>query len=221
MKKILALVIALLALAPAARFALAQDAAGHEYAPLQQKTINYRDWTYKNLSGDSDVNLRKLAQERGTKLLLVVYFAPWCGNWRNEFPVATRLYQKYKANGLSVVGVSEYGTRDEVRTFFGPQGPPFTIVTESEDRAAREQTPHYSYRHSTGDTRKWGSPYNIFLDPKKIQKTGDVVAEEAWVVNGELVESDAENFIRKQLGLAPLPSQPAQTTSATPTATPQ
>src|SRR2546423_613039 len=213
MKKILVLFTLVLALAPVERLALAQD--GHEYAPLQQKTINYRDWTYKNLSDDSDVNLRKLAEQHGTKLLLVVYFAPWCGNWRNEFPVASALYQKYKANGLSVVGVSEYGTRDEVRTFFGPQGPPFTVVTESEDRAARDQTPHYGYRHQTGDTRKWGSPYNIFLDPKKIKKTGDVVAEEAWVVNGELIEADAENLIRKQLGLPPLPAQP------TPTASPQ
>ncbi|HMF55228.1 MAG TPA: TlpA disulfide reductase family protein [Pyrinomonadaceae bacterium] len=214
MRKILVLLALALFLAPVARLAQAQ--AGHEYAPIQQKTINYRDWTYKNLGDDAPVNLRKLAKQHGTKLLLVVYFAPWCGNWRNEFPVASSLYQKYKANGLNVVGVSEYGTRDEVRTFFGAQGPPFTIVTESEDRAARDQTPHYSYRQSTGDTRRWGSPYNIFLDPKKINKSGDVVAEEAWVVNGELIEADAENFIRKQLGLQPLPAPATPTPSATP-----
>ena len=152
MKKILILFALVLALAPVERLAHAQD--GHEYAPLQQKTINYRDWTYKNLSDDSDVNLRKLAGQHGTKLLLIVYFAPWCPNWRNEAPGAAALYEKYKDKGLALVGVSEYGTRADSLAFFGAGGPPYTVVSESESRDDKEKTTHYTYRQASGDLRR-------------------------------------------------------------------
>ena len=180
--------------------ALATFAQGnHEYAPIQEKEVNYKDWTYKNLKDDSTVNLREFAQ--GKKLVLVVYFAPWCPNWRNEAPVAAKLYEKYKKDGLEVIGVSEYATRDDVRNFFAPAGAPYTVVSESESRSDRETTPHFGYRQKTGDTRKWGSPYNLFLIPSKLKPTGDVLAEKTWVVNGELIEDDVEKFIREQLGV--------------------
>ena len=176
---------------------MAQE-AGHEYAPLQEKAVNYKNWTFTDLKDNKPVDLRSLA--RGKKLVMVVYFAPWCPNWRNEAPVAARLYEKYKAQGLEVIGVGEYATRDDVRAFFGPSGPPYPVVTESEARDARDKTTHYGYRQSTGDTRKWGSPWNIFLDPAKLKQTGEVLTENTWVVNGELIEADADKFIGERLG---------------------
>ena len=215
MKKFLILIALVFALAPAASIR-AQD--GHEYAPLVEKTVNYKDWTYKNLKDDTEVNLRSMvAKEKDKKLVLVVYFAPWCPNWRNEAPVAARLYDKYKAQGLDVIGVSEYGTRDEVRKFFGDAGAPYTVVTESDAREARDKTPHYTYRQATGDTRKWGSPYNVFLVPKKLNKKGDVLTEKAWVVNGELIETDAEKFVRESLGIKDQPVKESKESAATKT----
>jgi len=193
MNKLFALLILAFAFAPALQ---AQD-AGHEYAPLQEKTVNYKNWTFTDLKDNQPVDLRSLAQ--GKKLVMVVYFAPWCGNWRNEAPVAARLYEKYKARGLEVIGVGEYASRDDVRAFFGPAGPPYPVVTESEAREARETTSHYGYRQSTGDTRRWGSPWNIFLEPAKLNATGETITEKAWVVNGELIEAEADKFINERL----------------------
>src|SRR6185436_2965505 len=82
--------------------AVAQD--GHEYSPLQEKTVNYKEWTLNSLKDDKPVALRSLMQ--GKKLVMVLYFAPWCGNWRNEAPVAARLYEKYKGQGFEIIGVS-------------------------------------------------------------------------------------------------------------------
>ena len=171
----------------------------HEYAPLQEKTINYKDWTFKSLKGDKPVNLREWA--RGKRLVMVVYFAPWCPNWHNEAPVAAKLYEKYKLQGFDVIGVSEYGTRDEVKTFFGEKGAPYTVVSESEARDQRDKTSHYTVRQASGDSRRWGSPYNVFLEPSKLAKDGELLTEKAWVVNGELIEADVEKFIRQRLGL--------------------
>ena len=191
------------ALSPVA--ARAQD--GHEFSPLVEKTVNYKDWTFKSLKDGTPVNLRSLAQ--GKRLMLVVYFAPWCPNWRNEAPVAARLYEKYKAQGLDVVGVGEYASAADVRAFFGEGGAPYMVVMESEAREERDKTSHYGYRQLSGDTRRWGSPWNIFLEPSKLAKTGDVLTETAWVVNGELIEADVEKFIRERLGLDAKPKTQA------------
>ena len=51
----------------------------------------------------------------------------------------------------------------------------------------------------TGDTRNWGSPWNIFLEPATLAKTGDVLTEKAWVVNGELIEDEVDKFIARPL----------------------
>jgi thiol-disulfide isomerase/thioredoxin len=174
---------------------------GHEYAPLLEQKIGYKDWSFKSLKDGTPVELRTLLQ--GKKLVAVVYFAPWCPNWRAEAPVIGRLYDKYKASGFDVVAVSEYATVDDARKYFDSQGgAPYTVVVESEAREARDKTTHYGYRQALGDPRRWGSPFNVFLEPAKLNKSGDLLTETAWVVGGELVEKDAEQFIRERLGLS-------------------
>ncbi len=191
MKKFILILVALILTSAATG---AQD--GHEYAPVVEKTVNYKTWTLNDLASNKPVALRSLMQ--GKKLVMVLYFAPWCPNWRNEAPVAASLYEKYKSQGFEIVGVSEYGSRDDVKTFFGPAGAPYPVVSESESRDDREKTPHFGYRRLTGDTRKWGSPWNIFLEPAKCS-SGEVLAEKAWIVNGELIQADADKFIHDRL----------------------
>jgi thiol-disulfide isomerase/thioredoxin len=172
-------------------------AQSHEYSPLVEQTVNYKNWTLPNLTSDQQEDLRKLVA--GKKLVMIVYFAPWCGNWKNEAPLAAKLYEKYKAQGFQVVGISEYATRDDVKNYFGKDGPPYPVVTESESRDDKLKTPHYQYRQLTGDKRNWGSPWNIFLEPAKVNAKGDLLTEKAWVVNGELVEDEVDKFIASKL----------------------
>ncbi|MFN2493945.1 MAG: TlpA disulfide reductase family protein [Pyrinomonadaceae bacterium] len=193
MNKLFGLIILALALLPVAAFA--QD--GHEYSPLVEKVVNYKTWTLNDLKDNKPADLRSLM--KGKKLVMVVYFAPWCPNWRNEAPVAARLYEKYKDQRFGVIGVSEYGSREDVRKYFAPTGAPYPVVSESESREDREKTPHFGYRRLTGDARKWGSPWNIFLEPDLLAKTDDVLTEKAWVVNGELIEVEVDKFIAERL----------------------
>jgi len=193
MKRLILLILLGLVFAPSALRAQ----GSHEYSPLVEKTVNYKNWKLNDLITNKPVELRSLMQ--GKKLVMVLYFAPWCPNWRNEAPVAAGLYEKYKSQGFEIVAVGEYGSRGDVRAYFGPPGPPYPVVTESESREDREKTSHFGYRQLTGDTRKWGSPWNIFLDPAKCNSNGDVLTEKAWVVNGELIEADADKFIHDRL----------------------
>lgn len=197
MRKILSLVFSIIFVLTTVAAAGTSDT--HEYAPIQEKKINYKDWTFKRMGTGEPVNLR--AWTKGKKLVLVVYLAPWCNNWKLEAPVVERLYNKYKAQGFDVIGVSNYGTERDQQIHFKDKTPPYTVVIESDTREARDQTTHYAYRQLTGDARKWGSPYNIFLMPSKLRDDGDVLTEKAWITNGELIEEEAEKFIRKRLGL--------------------
>lgn len=178
--------------------AIAAAQSGHEYSPLVEKTVNYKNWALPNVVTEKPEDLRALMA--GKKLVMVVYFAPWCGNWKHEAPIAAKLYEKYKTQGFQVIGVSEYASRADVRSYFGENGPPYPVVFESESRSDKQQTPHYQYRQLTGDTRNWGSPWNIFLEPDRVNATGDVLVEKAFVVNGELIEEEVDKFIASKVG---------------------
>ena len=134
---------------------------------------------------------------------MVVYFAPWCPNWKHEAPIAEKLYEKYKNEGIDVIGISEYDTIEAAKTDLDKKGITFPVVFESESKEAKQKTLHYDYRKEAGDTSNWGSPWNIFIEPANIKKKGDVLFKNAFVVNGELIETEVENFVREKLGLKP------------------
>ena len=98
MKGLFAILFVLLSLS----FAYGQN----EQAPIVEKDINYKNWTLKSIRTGEDVTLRDLTV--GKKLVIVVYYSPWCPNWRHDAPFLQRFYDKYKANGLEIVAVGEY-----------------------------------------------------------------------------------------------------------------
>lgn len=172
----------------------------NEQAPIVEKGIAYKNWTYKSVRTGEDVTLSDLA--RGKKLVIVVYFAPWCGNWRHDAPMLERLYQKYKGNGFEIVAVGEYDPLASMKANIDTLKISFPVVYESESRDDREKTKHYDYRRVTGDTRKWGSPWYIFLTPAAFLKGGEPLVKTTHVINGEMIEAEGEKFIREKLGLS-------------------
>lgn len=179
--------------------AAAVASAQNEQAPIKEKEIAYKDWTLKSITTGEDVTLSQLA--RGKKLVAVVYFAPWCGNWRHDAPMLERLYQKYKSYGFEIVAVGEYDPVGNMRSNLSSLQITFPAVYESESRDDREKTKHYEYRRSTGDNRKWGSPWYIFLTPAAFLKGGEALVKKTHIINGEMIEAEGENFIREKLGL--------------------
>jgi len=171
----------------------------NEQSPLIEKEISYKDWTYKNIQTGENVNLRDFT--KGKKLTMIVYFAPWCGNWRHDAPMLEKLYEKYKAAGLGIIAVGEYDPVASMKNNLDFMKITFPAVYESENRTEKQNTLHYSYRKSTGDNRNWGSPWYVFLTPSAMEKNGDVLTTKTFVINGELIEAEGELFIRKQLGL--------------------
>lgn len=170
-----------------------------EQAPITEKPIVYKDWTLKNIKGGGETNLRSFA--KGKKLVMVVYWAPWCPNWRHDLAFVQSLHDKYSASGLAVIGVGEYDPVDRMKNHLEQFTLTFPSVYESDSQNARLTSNHYFLRTESGDKRKWGTPWYVFLDPSTLSASGDVLSERTSVVNGELIKPQAEKYIREKLGL--------------------
>jgi len=64
------------------------------------------DFTLESLHGS---NLR--LQERRGEVVLINFWASWCGPCRQEMPILDRLHQRYRDAGFSVLGVNVEGKR--------------------------------------------------------------------------------------------------------------
>jgi len=180
---------------------LAFGQGGNEQSPIVEKEIAYKDWVYKNVQTGADLDLRKFTT--GKKLIVVVYFAPWCPNWKHDVRFVQSMYDKYKSRGLEVVAVGEYDPVDSIKSHIAEYKLTFPVVWESDARTAKQTTSHYEYRKSVGDVRNWGSPWYIFLEAKNLTGDGPLLLKKAPIVNGELIKPEAEKFIREKLGLKP------------------
>ena len=66
-----------------------------------QVSSNAPDFTLKSVAG---ANLR-LQEQRG-QVVMVNFWATWCGPCRQEMPHLNRLYDKYRASGFVLLGVN-------------------------------------------------------------------------------------------------------------------
>ena len=59
------------------------------------------DFTLKNMQGEN----QNLAEQRG-KIIVINFWASWCGPCRQEMPILESFYDKYNKLGVSVWGVN-------------------------------------------------------------------------------------------------------------------
>jgi peroxiredoxin len=90
------------------------------------------DFTLRTLGGP---NLR-LQEQRG-QVVLVNFWATWCGPCRKEMPHLNRLYEKYRASGFVLLGVNvDDDTRNAVAVA-GKLGVTFPVLLDTDKKASR------------------------------------------------------------------------------------
>ncbi len=100
---------------------MGQSAAANEAA----------DFTLSDLEG-SEVQLRRL---RG-KVVLLDFWASWCGPCRRELPLIEKLHREYRRNGLVVVGINDERP-DVARAFVSGNGYTFPTLSDSRHETYR------------------------------------------------------------------------------------
>ena len=89
------------------------------------------DFTLKSYSG---VNV-KLSELRGDVILLN-FWASWCGPCRQEMPLLNDLHKKYKKLGFSVVGVNVEENSRKAKQIVKDVGIKFPILFDTENKVS-------------------------------------------------------------------------------------
>jgi peroxiredoxin len=106
--KILSIALAILALCNFGRNVDAQKSEGSkENTKLLEIGATAPDWELS----DADGRLQTLAQYRG-KIVVLDFWATWCGPCTEVMPQMQKLHDKYKDRGVAVFGVSSWEKND-------------------------------------------------------------------------------------------------------------
>jgi len=98
------------------------EAAGPGTCDPSAKPANF-DFTLKDVN-NQDVSLTSF---KG-KVVLLDFWATWCGPCKIEIPWFMEFQQKYKDKGFAVVGISSDDTLDKLRPFVAAQKFNYTIL---------------------------------------------------------------------------------------------
>jgi thiol-disulfide isomerase/thioredoxin len=117
------------------------------------------------------IELKKLAG----KAVVVNFWATWCGPCRAEIPGMMKVYEKYRAKGLEIIGISlDRGGWDDVKPYLAKNKISYPIVVAGQDLA-----------DAYGGIQ--GIPTTFFIDKK-----GNIVSKHV----GSLTEEAFEKAVK-------------------------
>ena len=97
------------------------------------KQTSAPDFTLKSYTGE---NLR-LSEYRG-EVVLINFWASWCGPCRQEMPVLSELHDKYRALGFTVLGVNVEADSSKARKLLQEQPVSFPVVFDNDSVVSKQ-----------------------------------------------------------------------------------
>ncbi len=152
-------------------------------AAEQAKTA-YGEYDFALTSIDGEA--LKLSDYYG-KVVLVNFWAPWCGPCVVETPSIVRLYNKYKSRGFAVIGVALQSEEDGVKQFVNQYRVPYAVGRDT--------------------TNEIGLRYQVFALPSSFLFSSEGKVKRAFT--GFLAEETLEHELQALLGQPPVAPQEA------------
>ena len=110
---------------------------------------------------DLDGNWVSLSELKG-KVVLLNFWGTWCGPCRREIPAFIKLTEKYKKDGLEIVGITlTSGPPENIQSFSDKWGINYTLLTDIEGNETQVVTAKYG--QVTGQ-RITGIPTTFIID---------------------------------------------------------
>lgn len=78
------------------------------------------------------------------KVVLIDFWATWCGPCVAEYPQIRSLWEKYHAQGFEVVGVSMDADRESLAKYLREKEVPWIVLNDEADGGKHPSTEHYS-----------------------------------------------------------------------------
>jgi peroxiredoxin len=91
------------------------------------------DFTLRSMDGQ---NLR-LGEQRG-RVVMVNFWATWCGPCRQELPHLNRLYEKYRASGFVLFGVNVDEDTRNAAAVASKMGLKFPMLPDADKRVSKQ-----------------------------------------------------------------------------------
>ncbi len=105
-------------------------------APWEIDALRGRPAPAFSLVSLPDGEVRKIADYAGT-VVLVNFWATWCGPCRHEMPLLNRLHRRYRDKGFTVLGIALDDDARIVRAFVRRLGVQFPILHDPTQRTAK------------------------------------------------------------------------------------
>jgi cytochrome c-type biogenesis protein len=123
------------------------------------------------------------------KVVLVNFWATWCGPCVVETPALVRMYNKYKSQGFAVIGVALQSEEDGVKQFVKQHRVPYAIARDSNSEV--------------------GLRYQVFALPSSFLFSPEGKVKRAFT--GFVAEETLERELQAMLGPAPAPQEAPRT----------